>query len=141
MGSIVSTMSALRLVCHVSAPSGEDFPEEADDGHSHPFWEELEELADAIAESARERGLDPDALGYSSESEDGTLLVQSSDAPRDVVYFWIWLPHEEAVQATLLPLILERLARMRDALPEAHWEVKLGEEPLHWDGGRFHLTS
>ena len=130
-------MSALRLTCYVGAPLGGDFPQE----EVHPFWVALDDLADAIAEAARERGLDPDTLDAWGDSKDGTLLVQSSDAPRSVVYFWVYLPHDAAAQATLLPAILEHLALMREALPEAHWKAELGERPLGWDGGRFHLTS
>lgn len=130
-------MSAVRLTCSVSVPTGADFPQ----AESHPFWTGLEELAEAIAQFAEERGLDPDQLGFGSESEDGTLLVQSSDAPRDVVYFWVWLPHAAEAQAALLPTILDHLAQMRSALQGAHWHVELNERPLVWDGGRFHLAS
>jgi hypothetical protein len=130
-------MSALRLTCYIGAPLGGDFPQD----DAHPFWDGLEDLAEAIAQSARDRGLDPDALGFWGDSEEGTLLVQSSDAPRDVVYFWVYLPHDAAAQAALLPMILDHLALMREALPEAHWKAELGERPLVWDGGRFHLAS
>lgn len=101
----------------------------------------MEELADAIALSARERGLDPDTLGHWEDSEGGTLLTQSSDAPREVCYFWVWLPHDAAAQASLLPIILAHLADMRRALPDAEWNAELGNVPIHWGGDRFHLRS
>jgi hypothetical protein len=130
-------MSPLRLVCHVTAPGDEDLPSE----DAHPFWVAIDELADAVAEAARARGIDPDALALTSESEDGSLLTQSSDAPAWAAYFWIYLPRDGAAQAMLLPIILEHLSRARDALPAAGWKVTLGEDPLVWDGGRFHLRS
>jgi len=108
---------------------------------SHPFWLALDALADAVADAARARGIDPDVLEVMSESEDGSLLIQSGDAPAWAARFWVYLPRDRAAQATLLPALLQHLAQAREALPDADWEVTLGGQPLVWEGGRFHLKN
>jgi hypothetical protein len=130
-------MSPLRLVCRVSAPDDQDLP--ADD--AHPFWVAIDELADAVADTTRARGVDPDAMALMSESEEGSPLTQSGDAPAWAAYFWIYLPRDGKAQAALMPVILEHLSRAREALPDADWKVTLSDDPLVWDSGRFHLRS
>ena len=130
-------MSDLRLVWNVFVPTEGDFP--ADD--DHPFWLAIDAIGDAVADAARARGVDPDEMEAMQESDEGSPLVQSSDAPHWALRCWVYLPRDPAAQATLLPIVLEHLAEAREELPDAEWDVKLGERPLVWDGGRFHLTS
>ena len=130
-------MTPLRITCHVSAPGDEDLPED----EAHPFWLAIDALADAIAEWLMTRGIDPDtvASGVAGVDEYGSLLTMSTDVPAWAAYFWIYLPHAPAAQAELMPIIVDHLSRARAALPDATWEVALGDEPLVWDSGRFHL--
>ena len=130
-------MSALRLLCNVFVASDREFP--ADD--EHPFWLALDAMGDAVAASVRARGLDPDALEAMSESDDGSTLTISSDAPSWAMRFWVDLPRDAGEQAALLPLLLEHLADARVALDDAKWDVKFGDRPLIWDGGRFQIAS
>ncbi|MEQ1752568.1 MAG: hypothetical protein ABL973_00380 [Micropepsaceae bacterium] len=130
-------MSSLRLVCHVSAPDGEELPAE----DRHPFNAALDELAGAIAEHARKRGIDPDRMSLSGEDGGGSLLTTSSDAPEWAAYFWVYLPKDQLAQSELLPLIIDHLVRAREAVPDAKWDVTLGTERLVWDDGRFRLPS
>jgi hypothetical protein len=129
-------MVTVRLTCHVSAPGDEDLP--ADD--DHPFQQAIDDLADAIAASLVERGVDPDTLAP-GENEHGSLLTMSSDAPAWAAYFWLYLPEDGAAQAALLPVILDYLSRAKEAVPDAAWKVTLGEESLIWDAGRFRLPA
>ena len=59
-----AAMSALRLVCHVTAPGNDDLPND----DAHPFWIAIDELADAVADAARARGVDPDKMALMQES-------------------------------------------------------------------------
>jgi hypothetical protein len=128
-------MSDLRLLISVNLPRGQSFPED-----DTPFWQAIDAMADAVAASARARGLDPNEFEAMRESDEGSMLTISSDAPRDVLYCWIYLPRDGAVQSQLLPVLLAHLSDARAALPDADWDVSLGP-PLAWDGERFRLRS
>lgn len=130
-------MTALRLVCHVNMPGDDDLPND----DAHPFWLALDELGDTIAASFKTRGLDPDSSDYYWENDEGSLLTMSSDVPAYAAYFWLYLPSDPAIQATLLPAILVHLATAKQALSKADWTVTLDQKPLIWNDGRFHLVA
>jgi len=130
-------VTSRRLTCQIDVPDGEDLP----DDDSHPLWMTLDDLGDIIAVSFRARGLDPDSKDYYWANDEGSLLTISSDTPRGVLYFWVHLPSDPAIQATLLPAILVHLATAKQALPEAGWVVMLDQQPLIWSDGRFHLVA
>jgi hypothetical protein len=88
-------------------------------GRRYAFRQAIDALADAIANSLRARGIDPDALAYAGANEHGSLLTMSSDAPAWAAYFWIYLPAESAAQAALMPIILDHPSRARNAAPDA----------------------
>lgn len=130
-------MSALRLVCHVSAADGETLPRDDD----HPYNVVLDDLGEAIAEFARRRDIDPDQMTFEGEDGQGSLLTMSSDVPDYADYFWIYLPNDARVQAEMLPVILQFLEQARDVLPGSSWDVSLGAEKLIWNEGRLHLLN
>lgn len=130
-------MSSLQLLCNVFVPRDCEFPQDDED----PYWVALDALGDAVAASVRTRGLDPDELEAMRESDDGSLLTISSDAPKWAMRFWVYLPRDAAVQAALLPVLLGHLADARTALDDADWDVTLGERPLVWDSRRFVILN
>jgi hypothetical protein len=122
-----------RLRCEVMVDPDEGFPKE----DAHPFWTEIDALADEIAALLAAQGVTPEAA--SQHKENGSFLTISSDVPPDRYCFWIALPAEPARRARWLATCLDHLTRARTALPDAHWEVFLKDQPIPWSGRRFRI--
>ncbi|MEQ1756206.1 MAG: hypothetical protein ABL973_18955 [Micropepsaceae bacterium] len=127
--------SALRVTCHISAPHGEDMPRD----DAHPFWLAVDELGGAVVKTLKEAGIDPDELLKTWSTDNGSHLTVSSDTHANATYFWVYLPKEPAEQTAMLNAILFHLARARQALPDADWNVALGGNPLTWNDDKFHV--
>lgn len=107
---------------------------------AHPFWLAVGDLGDAVVKTLKDAGIQPDELLKSWSTGNGSHLTISSDTPANAAYFWIYLPKEPAAQSTMLDTILHHLARARQALPDAGWEVALGGNALVWADGKFRLS-
>lgn len=123
-----------RLSCTISAVSEEQLPDD-----DHPFWSEIEGLADKIAASLKVRGVAPDSISHTAGN--GSQLTVSSDTPGGVLYFWIELPSEDTVRAQWLSMCLEHLTRARHTFPDGDWSVCIGEQAIAWSSGAFHDES
>jgi hypothetical protein len=130
-------MTLPRLECLVALSGDGEFP----DDDEHPFYSALEDFSEAIADSLKERGADLDEIARAEATEDGSMLTISSNTPRSMMHFWVYLAEDSQTQAALLPVLLEHLARMREALPEATFDVTLNKVPLVWEAGRFHMPA
>jgi len=107
---------------------------------AHPFWLAVDELGDAVVKTLKEAGIEPDGLLKTWSTENGSHLTISSDTPANATYFWVYLPKEPAVQTAMLNTIMLHLAKARRALPDAGWNVALGDSLLIWADDRFHLS-
>ena len=127
-------MTRERLRCFVSGQSDPAHPHAFPDDEDHPFWDEIDRLADAIHARLV-------AAGAVETAAMARLLTMSSDTPRGCAYFWVDLSADANLRHALLTLCLEHLARARLCLPNVAWEVHLEEMLLDWDGARFSLPA
>ena len=125
-------MTSDRLRCFVSGYADPAHPYHFPEDDDHPYWREIDMLADAIHARLIAAG--------ATEPIDG-LLTTSSDTPRGCSYFWVDLPIEADQRGEMLALCLDHLSRARLALPNVSWEISLEDAPLVWDGARFSLPA
>ncbi len=119
-----------RLTCCIAVASDECLPDDA-----HPFWAEIDGLADEIAASLKARGVIADTFSHATGN--GSQLTISSDTPSGVMYFWIELPDDTTLRAQWLSMSLKHLNRAHSAFPDGDWEVRIGDRALLWRDGAF----
>jgi hypothetical protein len=96
-----------------------------DDAVAEALEQVLDGLADWIAAFHRANGRDVGDLPVFQPGEHGTTMVVNTDAPADVMYFWIGLPACEPARSEVLSEVLSFISKARAVCPSAGFDVEL----------------